>query len=204
MLIVHPSSTCDVCLDGYSWATPANTPHAISCGHVFCLQSVIYAILCNDVPHLTFCNYRCLHSTYPMLCPLCRRAFNADQIKKLHVDRSSTVKDRKLFTATEESELIRRVALFFGENSSSEDANAVIDEVHEWLAARSHDPTTVSPSSLGFVWIYSVAYITYLCSLTSRFCVLSSTENYEPLLEHCISLEPFNRKTPQFRKLSAT
>ena len=40
MLIVHPWSTCDVCLDPFSWATVANAPHAISCGHIFCLQCV--------------------------------------------------------------------------------------------------------------------------------------------------------------------
>ena len=34
MLILHPNSTCDVCLDNYS--NSAQSPHAIACGHVFC------------------------------------------------------------------------------------------------------------------------------------------------------------------------
>ena len=36
MLVLHPSSRCDVCLDPYSWETPDQTPHAIPCGHIFC------------------------------------------------------------------------------------------------------------------------------------------------------------------------
>ena len=40
MLLVHPSSQCDVCLDPYTWVTPAKSPHAIQCGHVFCYKCV--------------------------------------------------------------------------------------------------------------------------------------------------------------------
>ncbi|RDX54481.1 hypothetical protein OH76DRAFT_1310451, partial [Lentinus brumalis] len=68
MLVVHPSSQCDVCLDPYTWTLPAKTPHAIQCGHIFC--------------------YDCLRSTHPSNCPMCRKAFNPERIKKLHVDRA--------------------------------------------------------------------------------------------------------------------
>ncbi|KAG1813680.1 uncharacterized protein BJ212DRAFT_1366533 [Suillus subaureus] len=41
MLVVHPASCCDVCLDLYSISSePANSPHAIACGHIFCLTCV--------------------------------------------------------------------------------------------------------------------------------------------------------------------
>ena len=40
MLVVHPSSQCDVCLDAYTWSTPAKSPHAIQCGHIFCYEYV--------------------------------------------------------------------------------------------------------------------------------------------------------------------
>lgn len=40
MLVVHPSSQCDVCLDPYNWSTPAKAPHAIQCGHIFCYECV--------------------------------------------------------------------------------------------------------------------------------------------------------------------
>ncbi|CAL1710963.1 unnamed protein product [Somion occarium] len=67
MLIVHPSSVCDVCLEPYGWEEQARTPHAIPCGHIFC--------------------YSCLQLTTPSNCPLCRKAFLPQRIKKIHVDR---------------------------------------------------------------------------------------------------------------------
>lgn len=45
MLVVHPSSQCDVCLDAYNWSTPAKAPHAIQCGHIFCYECVSTAWL---------------------------------------------------------------------------------------------------------------------------------------------------------------
>ncbi|KAH9923535.1 uncharacterized protein B0H18DRAFT_465169 [Fomitopsis serialis] len=122
MLIVHPSSTCDICLDGYNWTTPANAPHAIACGHVFCL--------------------RCLRLLHPSTCPLCRKAFQPDRIKKLHVDRLATGGDDDDRTQAEESELIQHVALFFGENTPDEDVNAVLGEVHDWLALQGDNPSS--------------------------------------------------------------
>ena len=49
MLIVHPSSQCDVCLDAYSWSTPTKTPHAIQCGHIFCRECVPYLVFSASV-----------------------------------------------------------------------------------------------------------------------------------------------------------
>ncbi|GAW09064.1 hypothetical protein LENED_011193 [Lentinula edodes] len=68
MLIVHPSSCCDVCLDPYSWQeeTTLKEPYAIPCGHIFCKE--------------------CLERTATATCPLCRKRFNRDSIKKLHMD----------------------------------------------------------------------------------------------------------------------
>jgi hypothetical protein len=41
MLVVHPASCCDVCLDPYSISSElASSPHAIACGHIFCLTCV--------------------------------------------------------------------------------------------------------------------------------------------------------------------
>ncbi|TFK67209.1 hypothetical protein BDN72DRAFT_111860 [Pluteus cervinus] len=36
MLVLHPSSQCDVCFDPYSWDDPLRSPYAIPCGHAFC------------------------------------------------------------------------------------------------------------------------------------------------------------------------
>ncbi|PCH38935.1 hypothetical protein WOLCODRAFT_29268 [Wolfiporia cocos MD-104 SS10] len=120
MLIVHPASTCDVCLDPYSWEAPGNCPHAIACGHVFCLN--------------------CLRSLDPSLCPLCRKAFDPSRIKKLHIDRYTPTDSQgmPIVGRTEEDELLHRIALFFGDSASDEDVNEVLEEVREWLA--SHTP----------------------------------------------------------------
>ena len=40
MLVLHPSSRCDVCMDAYTFQTIAETPHAIPCGHIFCRPCV--------------------------------------------------------------------------------------------------------------------------------------------------------------------
>ncbi|OBZ78379.1 hypothetical protein A0H81_01986 [Grifola frondosa] len=65
MLVLHPTSTCDVCLEGY-YGT--NDPHAIVCGHIFCL--------------------RCLQSLTRQCCPLCRTSFHPLDVRKLHVDKT--------------------------------------------------------------------------------------------------------------------
>ncbi|KLO07556.1 hypothetical protein SCHPADRAFT_836520 [Schizopora paradoxa] len=67
MLVVHPSSTCDVCLEGYT-GNAKLTPHAIACGHVFCLD--------------------CLHHLRQLKCPLCRSPFEDSSIRRIHVDSS--------------------------------------------------------------------------------------------------------------------
>ncbi|KAL5532464.1 hypothetical protein ACEPAF_6034 [Sanghuangporus sanghuang] len=69
MLVVHPASTCDVCLESYD-ARPQNIPYSISCGHVFCLG--------------------CLKSLRQHICPLCRSPFEASELRRLHVDRADS------------------------------------------------------------------------------------------------------------------
>ncbi|KAF9067924.1 hypothetical protein BDP27DRAFT_1328002, partial [Rhodocollybia butyracea] len=68
MLIVHADSRCDVCLDPYEWQADTNVkaPYAIPCGHIFCKQ--------------------CLESIQSEHCPLCRKRYAREGIKKLHMD----------------------------------------------------------------------------------------------------------------------
>ncbi|KAI0323349.1 hypothetical protein GY45DRAFT_1376390 [Cubamyces sp. BRFM 1775] len=66
MLVLHPNSQCDVCLDYY---TANREPHAIGCGHVFC--------------------QRCLQSLIRPSCPLCRTAFQFSEVRRLHVDKAT-------------------------------------------------------------------------------------------------------------------
>ncbi len=126
MLIVDPSSTCDVCLEPYSWATTANTPHAIACGHVFCLQYAFF--ICGDGYFCLNNCVRCLRSTQPSACPLCRKAFVPDRIKKIHVDRYTPGDEDEV------NEFLRRIALLSGENVEAEDVMKLTHEIHNWLA----------------------------------------------------------------------
>lgn len=137
MLIVHPSSTCDVCLDPFTWQTPSHTPHAIPCGHVFCLRYLLRNI--HEDSLLT--EYvSCLQSTTPSSCPLCRKPFFQERIKKLHVDRFSGSPTEGNVSAggnvrftTQEAELLHRLAMVSGENAPDEDMDEVMSDVQRWL-----------------------------------------------------------------------
>ncbi|KAI0360693.1 hypothetical protein OH77DRAFT_1393090 [Trametes cingulata] len=114
MLLVHPSSQCDICLDPYTWSTPSKAPHAIQCGHIFCLD--------------------CLRSVSPTNCPLCRKGFNPERIKKLHVDKVNGDGLGPAGPMAEENEMFRRMAALFTDDANPEDINALVEEVNSWLA----------------------------------------------------------------------
>ncbi|TFK86799.1 hypothetical protein K466DRAFT_492118 [Polyporus arcularius HHB13444] len=65
MLVLHPSSQCDVCLEGYYGS---KEPVSIACGH-------------------TFCN-RCLQSLPKPACPLCRSRIESDDVRRVRVDKT--------------------------------------------------------------------------------------------------------------------
>lgn len=70
----------------------------------------------------------------PSTCPLCRKAFLPDRIKKLHIDRPPNYSDND--DSMRVSELLQRVALVSGENAAEEQVMSVISEVQQWLATR--------------------------------------------------------------------
>ncbi|KAI9566068.1 hypothetical protein HD554DRAFT_2026090 [Boletus coccyginus] len=128
MLVVHPASLCDVCLDPYIISTePANSPHVIACGHIFCLA--------------------CLRNLSPSACPLCRKLFESDRVKKLHVAGPPELGD----TAEEEAieaeatQLLQRVALVSGENVPDVQIIEVVTLVEEWLSNKSTDGNSHRP-----------------------------------------------------------
>lgn len=67
MLVLSKSSTCDVCMEGY--IAGGNSPHSISCGHVFC--------------------QKCLDHLLRHICPLCRTRFSPQEVRRLHIDMQS-------------------------------------------------------------------------------------------------------------------
>ncbi|KIJ16213.1 hypothetical protein PAXINDRAFT_168744 [Paxillus involutus ATCC 200175] len=127
MLVVHPASLCDVCLDPYIISPePTNSPHAIACGHIFCLT--------------------CLRNLSPSACPLCRKTFQPDRVKKLHVAGPPELGD-----AAEEAiggqanELLQRVALVSGEDTPDTEIIDVVTDVETWLSEHSSDPDSHRP-----------------------------------------------------------
>lgn len=113
MLIVHPSSCCDVCLEKYTWDDPAQLPYAIPCGHIFCET--------------------CLTAITPPNCPLCRNSFDRSTIKKLRVDHLETSEQQEL-------ELLRRLALSWG--LPNDQQVKVLEEIDVWLGDREAEITS--------------------------------------------------------------
>ncbi|KAG2137461.1 hypothetical protein DEU56DRAFT_347705 [Suillus clintonianus] len=126
MLVIHPSSCCDICLDPYSVPDLATSPHAIACGHVFCLT--------------------CLYSLATSACPLCREPFELDHVKKLHL-RSEPERDNaeRGVVSDHASLLLHRMSLVSGEDTPEIDVVEVVSEVQEWLQSQPDDPNSVSP-----------------------------------------------------------
>ncbi|KAH7890474.1 hypothetical protein F5I97DRAFT_35195 [Phlebopus sp. FC_14] len=135
MLVVHPASLCDVCLDPYNISSePANSPHAIACGHIFCLT--------------------CLRNLSPSACPLCRKAFQPDRVKKLHVagppelDGAEEEGEGGATTTTNTTQaflLLQRLALVSGEDIPDEEVVEVVTEVDAWLSGQSENDDSTRP-----------------------------------------------------------
>ncbi|KAJ7706376.1 hypothetical protein B0H17DRAFT_1326041 [Mycena rosella] len=110
-LVLHSSSCCDVCLESYSWnplVDDALHPHAIPCGHIFCRT--------------------CLVTVEPTNCPLCRKAFNRERIKKLHIDRPEI---------DPEADLLHRVA--FAYEAEDDTKLQLSTDIEAWLTGRPDD-----------------------------------------------------------------
>ncbi|KAJ3554007.1 hypothetical protein NM688_g3328 [Phlebia brevispora] len=71
----------------------------------------------------------------PSTCPLCRKAFLPDRVKKLHIDRPPSAIGGD-DDSTRVNELLHRIALVSGENVVEEQVMGVISEVQQWLATR--------------------------------------------------------------------
>lgn len=140
MLVVHPASCCDVCLDPYSISSEAaHSPHAIACGHIFCLT--------------------CLRSLSLSACPLCREPFRPDRVKKLYLANPSKQDDAEQDAEQDTNDdqhaslLLHRVSLVSGEDTPDAEAVNVVAEVQEWLKSQSgnlnsHIPLRAAVTSL--------------------------------------------------------
>ncbi|KAI0343763.1 hypothetical protein BDW22DRAFT_1207096 [Trametopsis cervina] len=148
MIVLHPNSACDVCLEGYG---ASNAPYAITCGHIFCL--------------------RCLRSLTKQSCPLCRTGFHSLDIRKLHVDDSSRSTspsdstsqpssphgDGSLETARDFQTRITRIVTDGA--SSSAKVRDILDEVRDWLAEQ--DPEKHSDLRAAWVMLFKYTNVTF-------------------------------------------
>ncbi|KAG2141870.1 hypothetical protein DEU56DRAFT_795265 [Suillus clintonianus] len=135
MLVVHPESYCDVCLDIYSISSGiAHSPHVIACGHIFCLK--------------------CLRSLSTTACPLCREPFQLDRVKKLYLENPPKQDNAEQHTINaRHARLLRQcVSLVSGEDAPKADAIKVVTEALELLqsqpdASNYHVPLQIAVAS---------------------------------------------------------
>jgi hypothetical protein len=136
--------------------TNINPPH--SCGHIFCKT--------------------CLATLSPSSCPLCRKPFSLDKVKRLIVDRISP-SDPSLGPSRngaaggggnglldESTTLLEQIALVSGEDTPIEQAMQVLGGAKQWLDVQPANPNTVSHThihgffrcSCGDICIYPIAF----------------------------------------------
>ncbi|TBU23937.1 hypothetical protein BD309DRAFT_860178 [Dichomitus squalens] len=121
MLVLHPNSRCDVCLEGYYGP---RDPIAITCGHILCQW--------------------CLQSLPKLQCPLCRHTYNPADARKLHVDKSAVppctpaISSHDLDTsqASRLQSSITRVTL---EGASRPELEELLQDCHDWLDGQPQD-----------------------------------------------------------------
>ncbi|KIK57325.1 hypothetical protein GYMLUDRAFT_98670 [Collybiopsis luxurians FD-317 M1] len=109
MLVVEPSSSCDVCLEPYEWDDIQRTPHIIDCGHVFCAQ--------------------CLDRVSPTRCPVCRKLFLPSEVRKLYVECSTQVAQKE--ENKEEANLLNELIMVY--DGTEEEILILRNRVDEWL-----------------------------------------------------------------------
>jgi hypothetical protein len=152
MLVVHPNSTCDVCLENYS--SGAQSPHTITCGHVFCHGYVVYFVIRHH-PLKRPPPYSCIDSLPKPICPLCRTRFESEDIRKLHIDRGQTPHIPLLpfdeSSESDEDDEISQEARTYQtditrivkEGAPASELRALIDRCHIWLKSQPHNQVTM-------------------------------------------------------------
>ena len=99
---------------------------------------------------------------------MCRKAFNPERIKKLHVDRApGEANAANSGHMAEEDELLRRVGLLFAEDAEQEDINELQDEVNEFLGPNPGSTVSTHTSTLVAV---RVVHKCSLRSMTAGHC----------------------------------
>jgi len=117
-LILHLSSCCDICTEGYDFNDLSKSPHAIECGHIFCGT--------------------CIRDFIPKVCPFCRKPFAEGH--KLHVDAVESTEAVSSAPDIQPGELLEHIILLSSQVSTEEDALGIITEVISWMSEIHSDP----------------------------------------------------------------
>ncbi|KAK0443110.1 uncharacterized protein EV420DRAFT_1278132 [Desarmillaria tabescens] len=108
MLLIHPSSSCDVCYEQFFVDGTDSAPHSLPCGHVFCRACLM------SIP------------THARICPFCRQSFQLSGVRRLHLAPvEETDKDR-------EAALLERFLLAVDSEDPSE-LESIVAEVDAWF-----------------------------------------------------------------------
>ncbi|KAH9920011.1 uncharacterized protein BXZ73DRAFT_52374 [Epithele typhae] len=122
MLVLHPDSQCDVCLESYHGH---REPLVITCGHIFC-QS-------------------CLAMLPRRLCPLCRVPFDVEDIRKLHADKTAVPPSPPLAPAdldpdaSQARHLQTALTGLILEGASGMETAELMNSIRSWLLTQSPD-----------------------------------------------------------------
>ena len=91
---------------------------------------------------------RCLEQLQPSTCPLCRKHFQPNKVKKLHVDRVPDEPDgSNRLLDSHSNVLLQRIAMVSGDRAPDADVAEVITEVFQWLENESDALNAVSATS---------------------------------------------------------
>jgi hypothetical protein len=80
---------------------------------------------------------RCLQQLEHRICPLCRKPFTLERVKKLHVD----LPDPGAFSPDPALQLLQRLALVSAQDSSSEEFVEVVEHAKVFIDSHEQDPS---------------------------------------------------------------
>jgi hypothetical protein len=129
MIVLHPSSQCDVCYDSYACqdSESNDAPHGISCGHIYCKGCALRSTS-SDSLHSRG-NPRYLKEIQsPRTCPFCRITVEIEHCIKLHVSPSTRLDTEEGRQEDKVADFMRRLAM-----ASAEEAT-LREELQTWLS----------------------------------------------------------------------
>jgi len=131
MLVLHPKSSCDVCLECYVPGGGVHSPQLLAtCGHTFCRG--------------------CVNQFKTGECPVCRTEFQEEDVRPLHidgVDQNAGDENAEQDIVSEASMYQATISRIVRQGAPSSTLKTFLEECRRWLKnqpADSHDTLRVS------------------------------------------------------------